>query len=319
VSFSPTLNTLIERMPYRPYCSDSLSEGVHVRKKEIALNSKFFQFNPPSQVQAFCVDIDNRYAFEAADNANVLPPSIFVENKLNGHGHGIYILKTPITVSSKARMLPQRWLAGIERGFTRRIGGDRGYRGLLCRNPLTHQIIDTGRLYSLDELDSCLDFEDKSPYFDMSEETGAGRNVTMFDKARFTAYRIVNNYPSHTAFHKAVFNECEKISYSFSVPLPYSEVKATAKSVAKWTWARRNQFQSRTEPNRGAYGCSRAEAGVITAARRKTATAVKIQQAIKQLSDAGQKPTPTAIAREVGIGRMTVYRWLEQYKTDYEQ
>jgi len=223
-------------MPYRPYCSDNFSNGVHITSRERALKSKYIQFNAPNAVQAIVIDLDNAFAFETAEENNVSPPSIFIQNPENGHGHALYLFNNPISTSPKARMEPQAWLAGIERGYTRRMSGDVGYSGLLCRNPLTHPIIDSSAIYSLSQLDSCLDFEDKAPYYNIQEEHGTGRNVTMFDTVRLWAYRQVANFVCHqSGFHEEVLLKCREINSGFRFPLSESEVRATGKSLANWT------------------------------------------------------------------------------------
>jgi len=313
VSFSLTIGTLIERMPHRPYCADRLSEGVRVRKKEAAIGNKYIQINTPATVQAFCIDIDNEYAFEAHTEANVPPPSIFVQNTQNGHGHSIYMIKTPVCISPKAKIPPQRWFAGIARGYTRRLGGDQGYSGLLCRNPLKHHIIDYKRLYSLSELDDCLDFEDKAPYYESSKEVGVGRNVTMFDQVRTWAYRAVVNYDSYRAFNDNILFKCREINAGFRFPLSDSEPRATAKSIAKWVWKNRFEFSDK-KINRGAYGSTRQEAGVITASRIQMANEIKIQTAISDINKAGMKPTAARIAALAGVSKKTVYNWINRAK-----
>ncbi len=70
---------------------------------------------------------------------------------------------------------------------------------------------------------------------------GVGRNCTTFDCTRQWAYRQVLSYKissNQAAFHKAVLDYCEefnKVNFPTN-PLHYSEIKAIAKSISKWTW-----------------------------------------------------------------------------------
>ena len=303
---------MVQRMPYRPYCSNNLASGIFVNSKEKAISQKYIQFNPPSQMQAFCIDLDNDYSFETADIANVLPPSILIQNPRNGHGHALYLLESPISLSTNAKMAPQRFLAAVERGYARRMSGDIGYAGLLCRNPITHPIIDSGAIYSLKELDSWLDFEDKAPYYNIQTEHGAGRNVEMFNTVRKWSYLKVKDFSSRSLFHDAVLTKCREINSAFNHHLPDSEPRAAAKSIAKWTWKRRGEFSEKRRVNRGAYACSRKEAGVITAARVKAASAIKIEHAVRRINASGKKITVALIASVAGVTRPTVYAWMKR-------
>jgi hypothetical protein len=67
---------------------------------------------------------------------------------------------------------------------------------------------------------------------------GIGRNVELFDRLRFWAYKWLGDYKASGDFERwgrAVLSQCEKYN-DFAQTLPRSEVVATAKSVAKWTW-----------------------------------------------------------------------------------
>ena len=314
--YSPTIQTLIERMPNKPYCSNDLAQGLAIRPKALALKHKYIQHNPPSQVQALIVDIDHDQSFNAADENNVQLPSLMVLNPENGHGHAVYLLKNMVTVSPDARMKPQQWLAGLERAYTRRLGGDIGYTGLISRNPLLHPILDSSRIYEMSELDAPLDFEDKAPYPQIELEHGTGRNVTMFNTVRVLAYAEVQNCTSHDQLHAFVLSMCEKTNNRFMLPLPFSEVKATAKSIAKWTWKMRHELANSKKVNRGAYGCSRSEVGRINAAKKMAAADAAISTAIQQLGNMKKKLSVAAIARLAGVSRPTVYAFMKR-KTDH--
>jgi len=210
-------------------------------------------------------------------------------------------LEHQVCISANAHSSPIRYLSAVERGYRRRTGADCGYAGTIIRSPFKHDYIDTGRLYSLAELDSWLDFEDKAPEY-KGCEAGIGRNVTLFDNARRWAYRNVREYSSLLSWHNAVLSKCNACNV-FVVPLMQSEVRATAKSIATWTWERRGKLGGKR-----VYGCSRQEVGKVTARLKSAGTEAKIAIATATLRAQGKKPTPTAIARLAGIDRATVYR-----------
>jgi len=309
-----SLDILVSRMPKKPYCSNNLNKGLEFVDRDEALRKKFIQINSPAHnCQALIFDIDDRFAVGKWEESNVHPPTIISKNKRNGHAHYIYLLKTPVAIHDHARFKPVRYLAAIERGYVRRLGADRGYSGLVTRNPLKHPIIDSGKLYDLSELDACLDFEDKRQWEDAERlESGIGRNVTMFDSVRAWAYRHVLEFPSFNLFSNAVISQCELINAEFDIPLPYSEVKSTSKSVTKWVWKRRFDFKCSKVVNRGAYGCSRKEAGGITAELRRNATRAKIESAIQDIAASGQVPTHALIASICSVSTKTVQRHMKQ-------
>lgn len=303
------------RLPNKPYCTDDLSSGLLVRPKSQAILRKYVQMNPPTSLQGFTIDIDRPLAVEAHEQALLPPPSILVINQLNGHGHAIYLLRTPVIRSACARDKPLRWISSIALGYRRRLGGDPGYSGLIVRNPLhpDHHVLDFGRLYELEELDRPLDLEDKRPTKKHEHEAGAGRNVHLFNSVRFWAYERVGEHESFQAWHSEVISKCRAVNAMFLPPLPESEVRATAKSITKWTWARRAELAGRKQVNRGRYGCSRKEAGRTTAELRRAQTSAKIEIAIRTLIARGKPLSPTQIAEMAGVSRPTVYRFLWEY------
>ena len=92
-----------------------------------------------------------------------------------------------------------------------------------------------------------------------------GRNVTMFEKGRRWAYTAVRDYLHHNSSHdweRAVKTHLEAINNGFEQPLPYSEVKATAKSIARWVWQRFSYGDfSEIQAKRGAKGGAKSKRG----------------------------------------------------------
>jgi hypothetical protein len=77
----------------------------------------------------------------------MLPPfNVVMVNPANRHAHVAYVLDVPVGRHDAARLKPLTLLAAIERGPTRRLGSDRGYSGLLVKNPLhPHWIVEWRR------------------------------------------------------------------------------------------------------------------------------------------------------------------------------
>ncbi len=79
---------------------------------------------------------------------------------------------------------------------------------------------------------------------DAKEVSGLGRNCAMFDMVRFWAYQAVRQYlnSGFDNWHRAVLEQAMSANGAFLEPLPYSEVKATAKSTSRRVW--RNHAQA---------------------------------------------------------------------------
>ena len=318
-----TLNKFIERLPTNPICTDNFTHGSAHKPREVALKREYIQFNPHHYQQALAFDVDRALAFEAWEDANLPRPTFITLSKNgNGHAHLVYVLKTPIATHDHARFQPVRWAAAIERGFTRRLGADSGYAGLLTKNPLTHDTIATGALYDLLDLDARLDYSDKAPDFKRGVSQGLGRNVEMFDTVRFEAYQEVSSFSDFDMFQSWVLQRCESVNSGFETPLPMCEPRATARSVSKWTYANQHNFGGKYK-NKGVMMLDMEElslkerqlAGAEYAAKvKRDATLSKIQHAHTLLRRLGKKPTQKAIAAHTGLGIATVKRHWKNIK-----
>jgi hypothetical protein len=106
------------------------------------------------------------------------------------------------------------------------------------------------------------------------EVVGLGRNVTMFEKGRHWAYKAIRDYMHYQSSHdweQAVKKHLEEINSGFEQPLPYSEVKATAKSIAKWVWQRFSYGEfSAVQAKRGANGGAKSKRGAKADSERST-------------------------------------------------
>jgi len=316
--YSSTINTFLSRMPPKPYCTDDLGAGLRVRPLTQALSKQYVQYNPPHLEQALVFDIDRDCAFDAASEGCVLQPSFITHSKEgNGHAHFVYVMKTPIAIHEHANMKPIRYAAAIQRAYTDRLGADKGYACLITKNPLQHDITDFNRMFELGDMDAWLDFEDKAPQYQKREAQGLGRNVDMFDTVRFEAYKKVHDFNSNAAFSTWCFDRCEKVNCGFTSPLPLSEPRATAKSIAKWVWKNRDRLIG-SNINRGVMSMVLHEdldlqqrqiaAAAYTHKIQNDRTRSKIQQAYILAVKLGRKPTQRVIASHTKLGIATVKR-----------
>lgn len=232
-----------ERLPRKPYCADDFSNGLKIRPKALAIQRRHVQYNTPAQVAYLCFDVDKNRAHESWFDANLPAPSLTVQNPANGHAHLLYALKAPISRTVASRQKPLRFLAALEEGMRIKLGADPGFTGLMCKTP-HHEAWRTFEpvfeaIYDLGDLAEWVTLPTKPPKR-LGIRTGLGRNVEMFDRCRFWAYRWLGEYKTTGQFERweqVVLNQCDKYN-DFTSPLPRSEVRATAKSIAKWTWTK---------------------------------------------------------------------------------
>jgi hypothetical protein len=230
-------------VPKRPFATDNPREGVWQHSKFAALRQRYIQANG---VMTWCLtfDCDHDAAFWAAEEGLLPPPNLAVLNPDNGRGHLSYFLKTPVPRTKCSRVPPLKYLAKIERGMVKRLDADRGYAGLITKNPLNEdwRVIERhNHLYGLGELHEYLHaLNCVAP--PKREASGLGRNCVLFDDLRQYAYRGALDFKRDNAlrqtFEAAVHDKAVTINSQFTWPLPFSEVRATARSVAKWVWAR---------------------------------------------------------------------------------
>lgn len=233
------LELFVSSLPYKPYCSDDLEYGVKILPRTEAILKKYIQANPPAFFGFITQDCDYPNALEHCLDSNGPPPNFSVINKKSGRSHLFWGLKAPVCRTELAHKKPLEYLACIQYALREKVKGDRGYCGLLSKNPLSsHWLLAEGRsdFYDLNELAEYLDVPAKLPSH--ARVLGLGRNVTLFDSGRKWAYKQVLKYRvtgDKDGFYEAVEEALEGMN-DFPDPLPFKEVRHIAKSISKWTW-----------------------------------------------------------------------------------
>ena len=94
----------------------------------------------------------------------------------------------------------------------------------------------TERAYTLDYLADFIELPKKLSK--KQEVSGLGRNCTLFDTVRKWAYTAVRAHRGgvYSTWLEEVTKHCLNVNEAFLEPLPYSEIKATAKSIATYCW-----------------------------------------------------------------------------------
>jgi hypothetical protein len=235
-------------IPPKPYCADYLPGFLKIRSRRQALKRRLIQLNSNRVFAWLPFDIDRPGAYFAAEDANLPPPNYVAINPENGHSLTAYLLKDPVQNFAGSRQSPLHYMAAVERGMRHRLGADRGYTGTIAKNPLhTDWRVEwqAPQPYDLGYLASELSKDDMRSEFRREDETGLGRNCSVFDDAREWAYHNVLKFKREVGCGEAWQQRCIDIALShncvFAAPMTYAEVRNIGKSIAKWTWQRFNE------------------------------------------------------------------------------
>jgi Replicase family/Primase C terminal 1 (PriCT-1) len=237
----PVLVRFREQLPCRPYCTDDLSAGLVIRSRDQAARYRYIQPNPPGLACWLVFDVDRPYAVLSWEDANLPPPNLTVMNLENGHAHLLYALAVPVRTSPSGRSHPLRYAAAIEAAYVAQLAADPHYSQLITKNPLRGDCWRVCCLhpapYSLAYLADWVDLRQPARGPENAAQ-GLGRNCALFDQLRFWAYRQVLDYRTaagYAIWTVDVLTKAESLN-CFQTPLPFSEIKATAKSVSKYCW-----------------------------------------------------------------------------------
>lgn len=208
-----------------------------------AIEYSHIQFNRPKLVSWLAFDLDYPKAAFAWEGAGLPPPTIVVVNPVNAHAHIFYGLVAPVSRSTASRLQPINYLKAIEVAFKLKLKADPGYTGFIAKNPFhpRWKTIWGARLYELGELAEYVDLPKQLPKRSAGDMAGYGRNTTLFEQTRQWCYRNVlarksAGFSRDRWFDEVLLKASEE--NKFTPPLPFSEVKSIARSLAKWTWQR---------------------------------------------------------------------------------
>jgi len=298
------LDLFQQSLPVKPYCANDVTAGLHIRSVEHALKHQYIQPNHPNSKLWLVFDIDRpTCVHEITDDLNMPAPHIFAQNPDNGHAHAFYGLETAVHLNKNSSSKAIRFAAAVDCAFTVSLDADGQYCGLIAKNPVHKR----WRTYSMNvesySLGEMADYVELAQYGDRRRsmpDTGLGRNVNLFNRLRKWAYKAIRQgWPDSDQWHRACLDRA--IGYNRTQnPLPVSEVKSTALSVAKWTYKR---FSSE------AFSDLQAHRGSL---KGKSTRDEKLSRAIElKASGLNQR----AIADELEISPQTISNWLKKSKS----
>ena len=242
---------LKSQIPLKPYATNDLDFGLTIQNKNKALDMLYLQVNHPLYLHTMIFDLDKENCFYEFENAHLPIPSFITKSPDSGRCHYGYMLNAPISSTEKSRQKPVKFARALYYNMATRLGADLGYAGLITKNPLNDHwspFWSGADLYDLDYLADFVDLEKPQIQEKKSEAYGLGRNVNLFEDLRQYAYRTVLNFKKISTFEKFE-NELLLKAQSLNTfcnplnPLQYKELKATARSIARWTW---KNFDSHT-------------------------------------------------------------------------
>lgn len=299
-------------LPLKPYCTDEKSAGLVIRPKAVAAIKKYIQHNQPCNHRWLVYDCDYYGALEHVGQNHLPAPNLIATNPKNGHSHLFYGLKTPVITSENARKKPLNLLAKIDFVLCEKLMADVGYVGLISKNPLKKTVWDVQEInpnsWELLDFLEFLELPEKLPK--ISKLVGFGRNVTIFETARRWAYKQVLAFRlggNSASFFECVLSQCQSINQTFPKPLAFSEIKAIAKSISRWTWKNyvgrvSDDLFSKIQSKRGKLGGLKSGRGRSSGDK---------ENRLKARSMRSQGATQTAISKAIGVSQGTISNWLK--------
>lgn len=320
------LNRLLSEAPFKARCSDNKTASL-VRPKEFAMRYPYMQVNRKDMVSWLVFDLDHSNPFIWEDE-NLPQPNMVVINRNNGHSHLYYAL-APVCTSEKALSRPIQYMKAVYEAMAIRLKADLAYSGPVAKTP-GHPWWSTMELhtheYDLGMLSDSVTLEVKpfwnnGPNLDLVSHS---RHCTLFEEVRFYAYSIVNKLRQESSYNDFVAQldryAMRKNNYKdrgFASNLSISEVRATVKSIARWTWDR---YTGSSKSNRGVMGLpsslstneKQKKSAKRTHEMRKTRTKEKISLALKELKKSGLEATYTSISAMTKLSRQTVSKYMKE-------
>ena len=307
-------SALAATLPARTYATEAPRRGLKLVPKAKALELPYLALNSKFATNYLVFDIDRAGAAFAHEDAGLPQPTYTVVNPQNAHAHLVYQVgciwhrEGDEKINHKALALARL----LQATFACMLDACPGYTGLIAKNPLHDQWRTIrGPVYSLDELAEYLPQDMTRSRAEQGRrrartamiEAGASRNVALFDQVRFEAYARAKTFESAEEARAWTLERCDSLNTN---GLPTSEIRATAKSIAKYTWINRHRFTGRPRLTPEQIKERQQTAAETTNTKRSTATAAKVEAAIAELEGRGGKATQADVATLAGVSVRTV-------------
>jgi hypothetical protein len=319
---SAPLTRLFNTLPSAPYCSSDKTAKLKLAKSD-ALNFPYIQINTANFKNWLVFDLDHNNPMIWED-VDLPPPNFTVASPTTNTSHLFYAIPG-VATSAKARSAPIRYMKAVYEAMALKLKADLAYSGPVAKTPghpwwRTHEFHN--HLYDLGELSEYVDLQTepkwkKGPELD---DFSHSRNCTLFEITRFFAYAKVDEarrQSSLVEFEKLVRNFAtsrNRFSHKgWNYDLRDSDVKATSKSIARWTW---DNYRG-SSIHRGVMMLPKdlplpekqRKSAIRTAQVKSKKSESAIRAAIANLKQTGQTPTLLEIAKATGFSRQTVAKY----------
>lgn len=311
------LRRVLLHSPYLPRCSDDKTARL-VRPRQYALQQPYMQVNAPGMVSWLIFDLDHPNSW-GWDDAGLPAPNLIVRDRVSGRSHLFYAI-VPVCTSQAGRTAPVEYLRAVREALCARLRADPLYPGGPVARTPGHPRWDTTELHARQySLGFLAEHVTLVPRFKVAaeREIPRSRHCLLFEDVRQFAYRIVDEERRLGGSLESFALRLEAFAHGrnrysalgFAADLPASSIRATVRSVSRWTWSnytpsvRRGVMQ--LDPTLPLSQRQRLAAERTHGLRRER-TAAAIVAARERLLRAGQSPSQAALARECRLSRQTV-------------
>ncbi|WP_153634960.1 replication initiation protein [Marinobacter salsuginis] len=316
-----SLRRVFDEAPYLCRCSDNKT-AAYIKPRANAVNWPYMQVNRKNVVSWLVFDLDHANPMIWEDAA-LPPPNLIVRNPKTSSAH-LYYAITPVLSGPGARQKPVDFMKAVYRSLAHKLRADLAYSGPVAKTP-GHPWWETTELhnfeYSLGELQPASELEYAPPWRGVPdlETVSHSRHCTLFEQVRFFAYAIVRQEREQGS-ERSFIRRVEQYARSKnrfsgrhykSSKLRQSQVRATVKSITRWTWSK---YYGAADCARGTMLLDRAMplpekqrlAAKYTHKERVKKTEKKIRTAVTNLESQGIPLTQKAVAEASGLSRQTV-------------
>lgn len=294
-----------------PYCSNDKTASK-ILPRAIAIKHSHIQINHPGLASWLVLDIDTPDASQKNFDRLMWPlPNMIVINPQSGHAHYFYLLATPVCMTENGHDHPKRYLQYVKEGLAALMGADTGYAGLMVKTPFHSAhitIVSRDEAYSLGELAEYIPNAWKQDWRSKGRNVSdLGRNCSLFDALRQWAYQWRNEFTAagRSEWYAACLAQAERLNHFPGHPqhsLSWNEVKAIAKSVAKWVWT--------------SYACAGSTDPKFkqqqTWRGRQKGKALRDKHLLEAVAMSKQGMSVREIARQLGVSHQTIGNWLKR-------
>jgi len=232
-------------LPKNPLATFSFEAGLYRTSRKKAENLLFIENNVRTLKNLLVIDVDKDdsewFIKEKVEEEGVLPePNFITINPASDHAHVGYFLEYPCATKKTLQ-----YFNDLHKKFNKGFG-DARYIGLVHRNPTSiyqNTLWGTDHLYTLTELNKFVKSIKKDPkiyaplnmYVD-DDNSGYGRNSTIFDLTRKAAYKAFNRTFDNENYDWTdfIYDYSSDLNNALDYPLDLDELETIRNSVISW-------------------------------------------------------------------------------------